>query len=93
VTFWSIAACCERDKGRDVITRKEFMADFGYQLEDGVAADAHDPMLSDGDAFASGPDLGKRLVNRPCISTRDCEVRLISGLVGGRCEGLPIVRQ
>ena len=37
--------------------------------------------------------VGKRLVNRPCISTRDCEVRLISGLVGGRCEGLPIVRQ
>jgi RNA polymerase sigma-70 factor (ECF subfamily) len=57
VTFWSIAAWGERDKGRHVITRKEFMADFGYQLESGVAADAHDPMLSDGDAFASGPDL------------------------------------
>jgi predicted 3-demethylubiquinone-9 3-methyltransferase (glyoxalase superfamily) len=40
-----------------------------------------------------GPAFSKRLANRPCVSTRDCEVRLISGLVGGRCEGLPIVRQ
>ena len=40
-----------------MITSKEFMADFGYQLESGVVADAHDPMLSDGDAVASGPDL------------------------------------
>jgi RNA polymerase sigma-70 factor (ECF subfamily) len=40
-----------------VITSKEFMAEFGYQLESGTAADAHNPMLSDGNAFASGPDL------------------------------------
>jgi len=57
VTFWSIAAWCERDKGRHMITCKEFMADFGYQLEIGTAADAHNPILSDGDAFASGRDL------------------------------------
>jgi Domain of unknown function (DUF4288) len=55
------------------------------------------------EAYAKAVELGtdgqasyenrKRLVNRPCVSTRDCEVRLISGLLGGRCEGLPIVRQ
>jgi RNA polymerase sigma-70 factor (ECF subfamily) len=57
VTFWSIAAWRERDKGRHVITCKEFMTDFGCQLESRVVADAHNPMLSDGDALASGPDL------------------------------------
>ena len=46
-----------KGQGRHLITSKEFMADFGYQLESGVAADAHDPMLPDGDAFASVPDL------------------------------------
>jgi RNA polymerase sigma-70 factor (ECF subfamily) len=40
-----------------VITCKEFMADFGYQLEIGTATDAHNPMLSDGDALASGRDV------------------------------------
>ena len=40
-----------------MITCKDFMADFGYQLESGIAADAHNPMLSDGGALAPGPDL------------------------------------
>jgi RNA polymerase sigma-70 factor, ECF subfamily len=40
-----------------VITCKKFTADFEYELESGVVADAHNPMLSDGDALASGPDL------------------------------------
>ena len=57
VTSWSIAVWRERDKGRHVITCKEFMTDFGYQLEIGTAADANNPMSSAGDAFASGRDL------------------------------------
>jgi transposase len=35
----------------------------------------------------------KRLVNCPCASTRECGFCLISGLIGGRGEGLPVVRQ
>ena len=38
-------------------------------------------------------DYRKRLINRPCASTRECGLCLISGLIGGRGEGLPVVRQ